>query len=649
MFSFEGDFKTRPKVSLGGASKKEEKASLLHRTQEERRKREDERKRLKNAIIIQSYIRGYQDMKQQYAIQRAQFDTFVSQTQAGGAQHVLDSSDLCLLSRQLIFFYRQNLDSHRLIWLCQNLVKHNRLFVKLLTTPQKQTCMFQIRRILGFCCRLLQNSTDDRLNVAVPMRMLEVFSSEKTYLSVILDANYVALILEQILHYMVQKGYYRSLYILVNHRLPSSLEYSDAPSVPLASTLLEHMLKPLHFTYSSCTTGARQFVFAAFTEEFISAPFTEQIFHFFIPALSDCRISFPFEAFLSSLQATVVSSSAAQSQAPWLLYFVLFTGENRLGSLSEEGLLLYLRALQTLLPLLPVSESSSRPEVSSDSEDEDDTKIHPPTIRISVQQITEECIHKLDTKQQTNALLNLVWRDSASEDVFTMMASICHTLMVQHRLMVPKVRLLYSLAFNARFLQHLWHLITSMTTKMITGSMVPLLQLISRGSPMSFEDSNRIIPLFYLFSSLFSHSLISVHDSEFFGHEMEGHVQSFMMPFTLSELVALSRCLRDACLGIIKLAYPETKTEHREEYMAAFRSVGVKTNNEVQQRIQAEQKRWVQLFKVITNLVKMVKARDIRRPFCPEGHWLSDEVNIRADKVHIYVSVCALMSYVQSN
>lgn len=64
--------------------------------------------------------------------------------------------------------------------------------------------------------------------------------------------------------------------------------------------------------------------------------------------------------------------------------------------------------------------------------------------RISVQLITEECIHKLDTKQQTNTLLNLVWRDSASEEVFTMMASICHTLMVQHRLMVPKVRYWYT-------------------------------------------------------------------------------------------------------------------------------------------------------------------------------------------------------------
>uniref|UniRef100_A0A8C7IJ03 Ubiquitin-protein ligase E3C n=1 Tax=Oncorhynchus kisutch TaxID=8019 RepID=A0A8C7IJ03_ONCKI len=604
-FSFEGDFKTRPKVSLGGASKKEEKASLLHRTQEERRKREDERRRLKNAIVIQSYIRGYHDRKQQYAIQRGNFDRCVCQTQSEGGPPMSDAASLSLLTRQLLFFYRQSEDSRRLV--------RTNIFWNFY--GQLHPTCFSIFP------RLLQTCKDDSLNVAVPMRMLEIFSSERTYLPVLEDMNCVASLIEQILHYMVQKGYYRSLYILVNHKLPSSLEYSDAPygahAIPLASTLLEHTLKPLNFTYSSCTTGARQFVFAAFTEEFTSAPFTEQIFHFFIPALSDPRLHFPFEAFLCSLQATIVSSAAALKRAPWLFYFVLSVGETCLGSLSEEGLQLYLRALQALLPLLPVSESTSRPEVISDSEDEEDTNTQDDSYRISVQLITEECVHKLDTKQQTNALLNLVWRDSASEEVFTMMASICHTLMVQHRMMVPKVRLLYSLAFNALDLN-----------------------VISRGSPMSLEDSNRIIPLFYLFSSLFSHSLISVHDSEFFGYPMEGHGHSntTMMPFTLSELVNLSQLLRDACLGIIKLAYPETKTEHREEYMAAFRSVGVKTNTEVQQRIQAEQKRWVQLFKVITNLVKMVKARDIRRPFCPAGHWLSEEVNIRADKVtQLYV------------
>ena len=72
-------------------------------------------------------------------------------------------------------------------------------------------------------------------------------------------------------------------------------------------------------------------MFAAFTEEFISAPFTEQIFHYFVPALSDPKVSFPFEAFLSSLKATVDSSTSARSQAPWILYFVLSAGENGLG------------------------------------------------------------------------------------------------------------------------------------------------------------------------------------------------------------------------------------------------------------------------------------------------------------------------------
>ncbi|GAA6094490.1 ubiquitin-protein ligase E3C isoform X2 [Tachysurus ichikawai] len=474
------------------------------------------------------------------------------------------------------------------------------------------------------------------------MRMLEVFTSERTYLPPLQDNSAAAALIEQVLHYMVQKGYYRMLYVLANHKLPSSLDYSDAPSLPLAHTLLEHTLKPLHFMYSSCPKGARQLVFSAFTEDFISPPFTEQMFHFFVPALADRRFSFPFHDFLFSLQATISLSDQAQCHAPWLFYFVLSLGEMGLGSLSEEGLLLYLSSLQALLPLLPVSESHARVDVASDSEDEDNNSTHPPTVqddnRMSVQLITQLCVQKLDSKLQTNALLSLVWRDSASEDVFTMMASICHTLMVQHRMMVPRVRLLYSLAFNARFLRHLWHLITSMRTKMITGSLVPLLQLMSRGSPMSAEDSSRIIPLFYLFSSLFSHSLISIHDTEFFGEAMDGQRQASMMPFSLPELVTLSRCLRDACLGIIKLAHPETKSGHSEEYAAAFRSVGVKTSSQVQQRIQNQQKRWVQLFKVITNLVKMLKARDIRRPFCPKGHWLSDEVNIRADKVtQLYV------------
>ncbi|VTJ75247.1 Hypothetical predicted protein [Marmota monax] len=497
---------------------------------------------------------------------------------------------------------------------------------------------------MSLCCRLLQSCNDDSLNVALPMRMLEVFSSENTYLPVLQDASYVVSVIEQILHYMIHSGYYRSLYLLINSKLPSSIEYSDLSRVPIAKILLENVLKPLHFTYSSCPEGARQQVFSAFTEEFLAAPFTDQIFRFIIPALADVQTAFPYEPFLNALLLLESRCSKRSRGAPWLFYFVLTVGENYLGVLSEEGLLVYLHVLQTFLSQLPASPAgASSQDSTSDSEDESeeaDKPASPEDGRVSAPYITEECLKKLDTKQQTSALLNLVWRDSASEEVFTRMASICHTLMVQHRMMVPKVRLLYSLAFNARFLRHLWVLISSMTTRMITGSLVPLFQVISRGSPMSFEDSGRIIPLFYLFSSLFSHSLISTHDNEFFGDPIEvvGQRRSSMMPFTLEELVALSRCLRDACLGIIKLAYPETKPEVREEYVTAFQSIGVTTSAEMQQCIQMEQKRWIQLFKVITNLVKMLKSRDTRRNFCPPNHWLSEQEDIKADKVtQLYV------------
>uniref|UniRef100_A0A8D1DKG6 HECT-type E3 ubiquitin transferase n=1 Tax=Sus scrofa TaxID=9823 RepID=A0A8D1DKG6_PIG len=640
MFSFEGDFKTRPKVSLGGASRKEEKASLLHRTQEERRKREEERRRLKNAIIIQSFIRGYRDRKQQCSTQRSAFDRCANLSQAGGAFSIASGPNLTLLVRQLLFFYRQSEDSQRLIWMYQNLIKHSSLFVQQLDGSERLTCLFQIKRLMSLCCRLLQSCNDDSLNVALPMRMLEVFSSENTYLPVLRDASYVVSVVEQILHYMIQNGYYRSLYLLINSKLPSSIEYSDISRVPIAKILLENVLKPLHFTYNSCPEGARQQVFTAFTKEVLAAPFTEQVFRFVIPALADAQTLFPYEPFLNALVSAERRGPEASAGAPWLFYFVLTVGENYLGTLSEDGLLVYLRVLQAFLAQLPVSAAgTSCQDSASDSEDEsEETDKQPSTPeggRLSVPYITEECLKKLDTKQQTNTLLNLVWRDSASEEAFTLMAAVCHTLMVQHRVMVPKARLLYSLAFNARFLRHLWFLISSMTTRMITGSVVPLLQVMSRGSPMSFEDSSRIIPLFYLFSSLFSHSLISIHDNEFFGDPIEvaGQRPSSMMPFTLEELVMLSRCLRDACLGIIKLAYPETKPEVREEYVTAFQSVGVTTNSEMQQCIQMEQKRWIQLFKVITNLVKMLKSRDTRRNFCPPNHWLSEQEDIKADKI----------------
>lgn len=82
---------------------------------------------------------------------------------------------------------------------------------------------------------------------------------------------------------------------------------------------------------ASFFTCCRQQIFAAFTEEFLAAPFTDQIFHFIIPALTDVQTCFPYELFLNALLLTESRRSRKSERAPWLFYCVLTLGETYLG------------------------------------------------------------------------------------------------------------------------------------------------------------------------------------------------------------------------------------------------------------------------------------------------------------------------------
>ena len=73
------------------------------------------------------------------------------------------------------------------------------------------------------------------------------------------------------------------------------------------------------------------------------------------------------------------------------------------------------------------------------------------------------------------------------------------------------------------------------------------------------------------------------------------------MPFTLREIVPMTRALRDACLGIIELAHPDARPDLRDEYRAAFRSVGVITATSsmfTSQQLNQQRQMWAYLFKV---------------------------------------------------
>lgn len=79
----------------------------------------------------------------------------------------------------------------------------------------------------------------------------------------------------------------------------------------------------------------RRRVFTAFTEELLAAPFTDQIFHFIIPALADTQTAFPYEPYLSALSSLRSRCPQTGGGAPWLFFFVLTVGDNYLGTGHE--------------------------------------------------------------------------------------------------------------------------------------------------------------------------------------------------------------------------------------------------------------------------------------------------------------------------
>ncbi len=105
--------------------------------------------------------------------------------------------------------------------------------------------------------------------------------------------------------------------------------------------------------------------------------------------------------------------------------------------------------------------------------------------------------------------------------------------------------------------------------------------MISKGLRLSPTEQDRVIPLLAVFSALFGYLLVTVHDTEFYGTAVgpsarllraNSNSSSYVwMPFTLQELVPMSLLLRDVALGLVALAFPDSRPTVTSTYRLAVR------------------------------------------------------------------------------
>jgi len=69
------------------------------------------------------------------------------------------------------------------------------------------------------------------------------------------------------------------------------------------------------------------------------------------------------------------------------------------------------------------------------------------------------------------------------------------------------------------------------------------------------------------------------------------------MPFNLLDVIQMVIALRDVCLGIIELAYPDAKPTMNDDYRLALKKVGVKSRSNTKE-MDRQTRQWEYMFKV---------------------------------------------------
>ncbi|KXS22342.1 hypothetical protein M427DRAFT_170416 [Gonapodya prolifera JEL478] len=176
MYSFDGDFKRKRQINLGGATKVEDKQVLLRRAAAEREARERERKKQRAATILQSAWRSSCSRADSRELERVPWDEnfskFTSQwSRTPGSALV---GELELLVRSFLFFHQQKKDAARLDKLVELILDGERVQgLRPLLAPfllkygaQNSPWELQVSKLLRLCLERFRGSQAAEANPA---------------------------------------------------------------------------------------------------------------------------------------------------------------------------------------------------------------------------------------------------------------------------------------------------------------------------------------------------------------------------------------------------------------------------------------------------------------------------------------------------
>nr|CAB3267460.1 ubiquitin-protein ligase E3C-like [Phallusia mammillata] len=639
MYSFEGNFRSLPQVSLGGRSKEEKynKASLLHKAQVERLKRENARKELRSTILLQSTVRSFlvrKKVKQEF---RELFD------QMRGSN--FDHNKLGYVIRQLCFFFDRKTDPERLVWLCQNILKSSNV------DWQKVCSSHLMSQVMVLCCRYLLSNTST--SAAIPLRMLE--TQMKKFLATESDENLKLKHSSYIWRRIIRDGnFFLCLLEVFKKKVPLDIEAPSGvnnrnPQLALAASLLDIMKQPLifakhliesqqksHFDKFTDNEKIQQsqtidFILGHFCSDFLCNTMTHQIYSYILPMLSR-SLDFPVNPLLSFVERNINMKNNLRKNIHFLSSLILLVKPS-FDSISNKSA--FLAIIQWLVPTIPrcgnVGSSMHDIDDSSDEDEDEEMEVAGCEWDIPQSQLANDCLEFLTS---SDFIKYFVKQEVAESQVITTFCEISFHLIAKMRIPVHTNRFLYTLAFSPNFLKHLWTSIIHSRSK-TRNSMMSLssIRALLDGCHMTEASMHDLVIRLVTFSSMLSHNLLSLHDVDFYAGPSSSHGL-----FPMDEIIRITTTLRDVCLCCVKIILPETRThlldyDVREVYhclstgkLLRFAAPPVLGNRPLDVTTAAL------CFKVCSRLLNQLHTRHTRRAFAKDDIWLSSAITIGDDR-----------------
>ncbi|XP_050541390.1 ubiquitin-protein ligase E3C isoform X2 [Daktulosphaira vitifoliae] len=636
MYSFEGEFRRKPEQNYAGASIHEPVNNLIQRARYEREKREEARREQQRIIKVQSCVRSYLTRKKIKHCYRILFDNHVSELKKTQPSEQLLSD----LVKIFVFFYSKEFDSQRLLWLSQHILRNSSSLLKS-SLDKNNSWYWHIKWILSLNIDLL-NSTNLE-SFATSLRIIEELTSIESYKN-LLGSDNAQVALRDLFQYLVKKCYFDSLRKILDTKIPTLFDVEDTPAPPLARSILEFVKRPFSVRSLTFLDEYTSTVMDHFVRTFLKGPITDINHKFILPNLSQEQNTIDYVGPDFKQLVIFLTNSPIQYQPNTNLFYSLLILEPYFDKYSfvikclktgreVNAINNYLDILSSLTSCLaepPVIDylnkawkhSSANQEDSSEDESDEEEKPFCGYLEHELQ-ILKMCSDLLNESFRVNRIVDSIGESCSSSSIQFLLepvCKLCHYLLMSHKLAVHKYRLLYTLALKAEFLQNLWKTILTTEQQSFFGpSLVTtsLVTVISRGTNLASGDFDRIVPLLATFCSLFSSLISTLHDAEFNKAVRKNSEEGTQNPlkFTAADLISITAILKDVALGLIELAYPDTRPT----------IITTKCNNR-----NTQTSIWSHLLRVTVVLLRQLHSRDLRCRFCPEGHWVSNRLTMNS-------------------